>query len=125
MVTIDAWTGRFRSLDMQAARQQGECPCCGRGQYEYLSGAKAGAAVRLCGRNAVQIAPSQRLDEPLDFRRIAARLPSGSRPRQNEFLLRFEVKELEITLFSDGRAIVKGTEDAAAARTVYAKYVGA
>ena len=33
-------------------------------------------------------------------------------------------RALELTLFADGRAIVKGTAEAQVARSVYAKYVG-
>jgi adenylyltransferase/sulfurtransferase len=31
----------------------------------------------------------------------------------------------ELTLFTDGRAIVKGTKHASVAKSIYAKYVGA
>ena len=33
-------------------------------------------------------------------------------------------KEYELTVFRDGRAIVKGTNDASNARGIYAKFVG-
>jgi adenylyltransferase/sulfurtransferase len=39
-------------------------------------------------------------------------------------LLRFHVGEHDLTVFSDGRAIIKGTHDPAVARTLYAKYIG-
>jgi molybdopterin-synthase adenylyltransferase len=42
----------------------------------------------------------------------------------NAFLLRMAVAPYTITVFSDGRAIIGGTDDVAMARTVYAKYVG-
>jgi molybdopterin-synthase adenylyltransferase len=32
--------------------------------------------------------------------------------------------ELEMTVFPDGRAIIKGTEDPAVARAAYSRYVG-
>jgi molybdopterin-synthase adenylyltransferase len=41
------------------------------------------------------------------------------------FLVRFRVDELQVAVFPDGRAIVSGTKDPAAARGVYARYVGA
>jgi adenylyltransferase/sulfurtransferase len=47
----------------------------------------------------------------------------------NEYLLRADLrdngKHYQLTLFADGRAIVKGTDDAGVARSIYAKYVGA
>jgi adenylyltransferase/sulfurtransferase len=42
----------------------------------------------------------------------------------NEYLLRLEVDDYEITLFADARALIKGTDDEAVARTLYSKYVG-
>jgi adenylyltransferase/sulfurtransferase len=46
----------------------------------------------------------------------------------NQFMLRADVtdngKPYELTVFADGRAIVKGTQETAVARSVYAKYVG-
>jgi len=45
--------------------------------------------------------------------------------RQNGFLLRFRADNYEVTVFSDGRAVVKGTKDPAVARSLYAKYIGA
>jgi adenylyltransferase/sulfurtransferase len=32
--------------------------------------------------------------------------------------------EHEITVFRDGRAIIKGTDDVTAARSLYAKFIG-
>jgi len=44
--------------------------------------------------------------------------------RGNEFLLRCTLDACELTIFPDGRAIVKGTHDPAVARGLYAKYIG-
>jgi adenylyltransferase/sulfurtransferase len=48
----------------------------------------------------------------------------GTSLRQNGFLLRFQVSPYELTVFADGRAIIKGTTDPAVARSLYAKYLG-
>jgi adenylyltransferase/sulfurtransferase len=45
--------------------------------------------------------------------------------RQNDFLLRFRIAPYEMTVFADGRAILKGTKDPAVARSLYARYIGA
>jgi len=44
--------------------------------------------------------------------------------RQNDFLLRFRVAPYEMTVFADGRAILKGTQDPAVARSIYARFIG-
>ena len=75
----------------------------------------------LCGRNAVQIHERAR---PLDLARLkTALLPLGE-VRANEFALRFLTGPYEMTIFPDGRAIVKGTTDIGLARSLYARYVG-
>lgn len=123
LLTIDGWSGRVRSLNMQSARDQGECVCCKQQRFEFLSGEKTSASAILCGRNAVQIMPPEGVS--IDFRRVADRLKSGASPVMNAFMLRFRADPFQVTLFADGRAIVQGTADAATARSVYAKYVGA
>lgn len=123
LMTIDAWSGRVRSVDMSAAREQGDCACCKQRKFEYLSGEKTPATAILCGRDAVQIAAPAGGNR-IDLRELAGRL-RNLRPQHNEFLLRFSVDPLTLTLFSDGRAIVKGTRDPAVARGLYAKYIGA
>ena len=66
--------------------------------------------------------------EAVDLDTLAARLPARGPVRVNEFMLIAELtdadRDYEITVFRDGRTIVKGTDDAATARTLYAKYVG-
>lgn len=123
LVSFDVWTGRFRALDMQNAYDAGDCRCCKHDEYEYLTGERTSLSTSLCGRNAVQIAPAAR-DQKLDFRALASRLGHAARPTFNEFMLKFTADQYAVTLFPDGRAIVKGTNDPAAARSVYAKYVG-
>jgi adenylyltransferase/sulfurtransferase len=44
--------------------------------------------------------------------------------RANEYALRFFAAPYELTVFPDGRAIVKGTSDTGIARSLYARYVG-
>ena len=45
-------------------------------------------------------------------------------PPGTEFLMKCSAPPYELTLFKDGRAIVKGTGDPAVARALYARYVG-
>ncbi|MCG8405009.1 MAG: ThiF family adenylyltransferase [Phycisphaerales bacterium] len=125
LVQISVWTGQYHSFEMQRAFDQGNCPCCKGGVYDYLSGEQAGHAVSLCGRDAVQVRPAS--DSKIDLNAIAAkvRLVAKAPPTLNRYLLRFEVDNYEFTLFEDGRAIIKGTAEPEEGRSVYAKYVGA
>lgn len=113
----DFWQGPIRETAMPP--QDKDCPCCGRRDFVYLHGRRA--PVSLCGRNAVQIHERRR---PLDLTELARRLDGLGAVRANEFALRFTDGNHEITVFPDGRAIVKGTTDVGVARGIYAKYIG-
>jgi molybdopterin-synthase adenylyltransferase len=52
-------------------------------------------------------------------------LESIATVRANEFALRFFPAPYEMTIFPDGRAIIKGTTDVGVARSLYARYIGA
>lgn len=119
ITTVDVWTGDIR----QIAQPQplAECPTCGRREFTYLNGARR-APVSLCGHNAVQIHERSR---PLELRELASRLAPLGTVRANEFALRFETPPYLLTVFPDGRAIIKGTTDIGVARSLYARYIGA
>ena len=119
LVSCDIWTGRMQSI---APQRNPECRACGRREFTYLEG-QAQPHITLCGRDSVQIHERRRV---LDLATLESRLASTAEDvRQNGFLLKFRVPPYEVTLFTDGRAIVKGTTDAAVARSLYAKYLGA
>jgi adenylyltransferase/sulfurtransferase len=122
LISVDVWSGHFQNLDVTAARQEANCPCCKRGEFEFLSGERASKTTSLCGRDAVQVAPSK--SGKIDFDEVVRRVGRVARPKYNKFLLRFEVDKLSVTVFADGRAIIKGTDQPDAAKAIYAKYVG-
>lgn len=119
ITTLDVWTGVIRQIN-QPPRDP-DCRVCGRGEFEYLT-AKKRAPVSLCGRNAVQIHERQR---PLDLVALRRELERLGAVRANEFALRFFPEPYEMTVFPDGRAIIKGTTDIGVARSLYARYIGA
>ncbi len=134
LLSIDLWENLTRRFDVSGARGSGQCPCCVEGALDFLAGETASAATSLCGRNAVQITPADTAPrgERLDLARLAQRLSAHGEFTHNGYLLhgRFSGREagngpLELTLFPDGRAIIKGTTEPETARSVYARYVGA
>ena len=79
--------------------------------------------ITMCGRDSVQIHERNR---NLDLAELGRRLTDNvADVRNNDFLLRFRVPPYEMTIFADGRAIIKGTKDPAVARSLYARFVGA
>ena len=119
ITTLDLWYGGIRQID-QPARDP-DCPTCGRREFSYLEERRR-PPVTLCGRNAVQVHERER---PIDLDELRARLAPLGEVRANEFALRFRLDPYEMTIFPDGRAIVKGTSDEGVARSLYARYVGA
>jgi molybdopterin-synthase adenylyltransferase len=119
ITTLDLWDGRIRQID--APPPDPECPACARREFTYLDGTRRGPAI-LCGRNAVQIQGPPGL---IDLNELRLRLEPLGQVRANEYALRFTAAPYEITIFPDGRAIVKGASDTAMARSLYARYVGA
>jgi molybdopterin-synthase adenylyltransferase len=117
--SCDAWTGRFQTL--RVVRRL-DCRACVRREFVYLEG-EAQPHLTMCGRDSVQIHERRRhLDLALLGRQLSA---AGSEVRHNDFLLRLRVPPYELTIFADGRAIIKGTRDPSVARSLYARYVGA
>jgi len=121
---VDVWDGTLRKMSVANLRERSNCPACVQGQREWLSGTKRSQTTILCGRNAVQISPAEK--RPLLLAELAARLRTAGDVSQNSFLLRLTLPggEFQLTIFPDGRAIIKGTDDITVARSLYARYVG-
>jgi molybdopterin-synthase adenylyltransferase len=123
LTVFEMWDNRVRQVEVRNLREQADCPVCRRGQFEWLSGERASRTAVLCGRNAVQLSPAGPA-AALSLDELAAKLEPLGAVTRNRYLLRFTDGQYTITVFPDGRAIVGGTDDAATARTVFAKYVG-
>ena len=118
LLSFDVWSNE-RS-EIEAGHPRVDCQTCGQHEYVYLAG-QGRAHITLCGRNSVQIHERQR---PVDFTEMTARLQPHGRVRHNSFVLKFWREPYELTLFPDGRAIIKGTTDTAVARSLYARFIG-
>lgn len=118
LVSFDVWSGRFQSV--RVARNP-ECRACVHHDFRYLEG-DAQPHLTMCGRDSVQIHERRR---QLDLAALGKRIaPTVAEVRENGFLLRFRVPPYEMTVFADGRAIIKGTRDTGVARSLYARYIG-
>jgi adenylyltransferase/sulfurtransferase len=121
-LSVELWPFRVVEIGGSSAEPRPDCPCCARRSFAFLeTGASAGAE-SLCGRDAVHVRPraAARVDLPGLARRLA---PLGA-VRLLEYVLVFTAGGHELTVFEDGRALVKGTSDPSVARSVYDRYVG-
>jgi adenylyltransferase/sulfurtransferase len=127
LLTVDPWDNRVTYLDVARARKDADCPCCKGRDFEFLDGRAGSTAITLCGRDAVQLRHRQRPGR-LNLDEIARRLGRHGDVLSNEFMVQARITDgggqFELTLFGDGRAIVKGTAEAHVARGIYAKFVG-
>jgi adenylyltransferase/sulfurtransferase len=119
LFSCDVWSGKMQSIGILRDPQ---CRACARHEYSYLQG-KSQPHITMCGRDSVQIHEHRR---SLDLAALGEKLStSGMVVKKNDFLLKFAVPPYELTVFADGRAILKGSTDPAVARSLYARYVGA
>ncbi len=118
LLSFDLWTNEH--AEISAAKPRRDCRACGRREFIHLAG-EGRPHITLCGRNSVQIHERHR---PIDFSEMDRRLQPHGTVRHNDFVLKFWHDPYEMTVFPDGRAIIKGTTDTAIARSLYARYVG-
>jgi adenylyltransferase/sulfurtransferase len=120
LLSLDVWKGSVRTI--RTGGPAAGCIVCGERQFHHLAG-EGRPVITMCGRNQVQIHERNR---PVDLAEMERRLAPLGAVRANRFALQFAPRESEnqITLFPDGRAIIKGTSDPGTARSLYARYIG-
>ena len=122
LLSIDLWSLAFQSIDVGA--RDPNCPCCGQRDFAFLNRPAVANEPVLCGHDAIQVRPSAIGSVDLDD--LADRLRLVGDVKANRYLVRFSEPgaDRELTIFPDGRAIIKGTDDPREARTIYARYIG-
>ena len=127
LFVMNLWDNTTRHVKIAPlAGRKGKCPCCALRKFDWLDGEQGMQTTSLCGRNAVQVTP--RAGTKLDFASLGKQLNASGTVSANKFLLKFNVTDAgepyEFTIFPDGRAIIKGTDELDRAKVLYAKYVG-
>lgn len=122
LLAVDVWRLAFDRIPLDAPSP--DCPTCGHRQFTFLDRPALTQATVLCGHDAVQVRVHPGVS--LDLDALARRLRPAGDVLANPFLVRFRDATAghELTVFADGRAIIKGTGDEAEARSIYARYVG-
>lgn len=132
LMQFDLWRNEWRKVRLGAKSPQ--CPACALNRFDALERNTAESVAVLCGRDAVQITPQhndfgnagteEASVREIDLESLARRLDAVGSVQINSYLLRIEADGYELTVFRDGRAIIRGTDDATLARSLYARYVG-
>jgi adenylyltransferase/sulfurtransferase len=118
LLSFDVWTNDHS--EVAAGHPRADCRTCAHREFPHLAG-EGRPQITLCGRNSVQIHERRR---PVDFAEMTTRLQPHGTVKHNNFVLKFWRDPYELTLFPDGRAIIKGTVDTAIARSLYARFIG-
>jgi len=120
LMQFDVWANDRQRIKLGAPNP--DCKACGQRVFEFLDAETQEFSAVMCGRDAVQIAPPR--STLIDLGGLAAKLEPLGDVKRNEYLVRFLSNGHEMTIFADGRAIVKGTNDVSTARALYSRYVG-
>jgi len=115
LLYLDLWTRQVNTIQVERASA---CPTCVKGEFEAL--AKPSRATTLCG-DAVQILPREK--GILDLAALRERLARLGKAELRRGVLLAEVEGVSLTVFPDGRALIKGTKDPARAQALYDRYV--
>lgn len=116
LLRLDLWAGQAETTRVERAA---DCPCCGKRRFEFL--AQPSRTSTLCG-DAVQVLPRWRGSLNLDG--LAARLAPLGKARVQGGVLIATIEGAQLTVFADGRALVKGVADPNRAQTLYDRYIG-
>ena len=123
VLTMSIWEGNLQPVRAFAeANPSVMCDACAGRRYPALEGEGASETVRLCGRRSVQVSSDGRVRP--DFDRLEKELSAFGSVQRTENVLSAAVEGVTLTLFSDGRCVVRGTEDFARARGLVARYLG-
>ena len=115
---VDIWERDFRQVTVS---QREDCSCCVDHDYTFLDNVTERVTI-LCGRDAVQVSPVHR--ESISLEDLAHKLEPAGKVILTPHILFFTVDQFTLSIFCDGRAIIKGTNDEKKAKSLYAHYVG-
>ncbi len=120
LIIYDAWQPTFQRMSVA---KDPSCSCCGHLEFEFLNAERSDKITTLCGRDAVQISPARAGE--IEFDTLARNLSRIGEVKSNDNVLIFKDRggQHEMTLFRDGRAIIRGTKDAEIAKSIYSRYV--
>ncbi len=122
LVSIDIWNMELTRVPTGGPKS--DCRTCGERRFDFLNRATPNLETSLCGHDAVQVMVQPPVK--LDLEALSDRLRPIGDVLVNRFLVRFTDPATgnELTVFPDGRAIVRGVTEPAVARAVYDRYVG-
>jgi molybdopterin-synthase adenylyltransferase len=124
LISLNIWDGQFRTMAWTPPAPG--CLCCVSRNFQFLSTNGTDFTTNLCGRNAVQIVRSK-VGAEIDLSAAAERWQNAGEVGRTPWFVRCRLKDptgIDLTLFPDGRLIVRGTTEPMRATSIYARFVG-
>jgi adenylyltransferase/sulfurtransferase len=119
LLVIDGWRPEIQRIHLA---RRADCAACGRGEREYLGARRSQVLASLCGSDTISLDPVH--SGSIDLDGLGRRLEKLGSARRVGGVLLVDVEGRRLTVFADGRALIRGVKDETEARAVYAKYVG-
>jgi adenylyltransferase/sulfurtransferase len=119
LLVIDGWRPDIQKIHVA---RRSDCPACARGEREYAGAKRPQVLASLCGSDTISLDPVHR--SAIDMDGLAGRLATLGTTRRVGGVLVADVEGHRLTVFADGRALIRGAKTETEARAVYAKYVG-
>ncbi|MDD3925865.1 MAG: ThiF family adenylyltransferase [bacterium] len=121
LLEVDLWQRNYRLVDVTGAARS-DCPACD-GRYDYLNAEAGNHSPLYVGEASVQLYDAAEAGG-FDLGEIAGRLAGKGEVRNNGYVLSFIQESGSFYFFTDGRVIVRGTDDPGHARQLLAEYTG-
>jgi molybdopterin-synthase adenylyltransferase len=125
LISLDAWSGEFRTMP-SAAAPIADCPCCGQRNFPFLSTNGTDFTTNLCGRHAVQVLRPESAGR-IDLALTAERWRKVGIVATSPWFVKCKLNDpagIDLTLFPDGRLVVHGSTESSRAKSLYARFVG-
>ena len=119
LMVLDGWSPELLKIKMPRSKS---CPACVGGRREYLGGMRPQIIAALCGSNTVSFDPLHK--GKVDLAGIAMRLGKIGKVKVAGGVVVFETGKHGMTIFEDGRALIRGARDTGEARSLYSRYIG-
>jgi adenylyltransferase/sulfurtransferase len=119
LLVVDGWRPEIQRIHV--ARRT-DCPACVDGAREYVGARRTQVLASLCGSDTISLDPNH--EDLIDLDGLRHRLEGLGNARRAGGVLVADVEGRRLTVFPDGRALIRGVRDESEARAVYAKYIG-
>jgi adenylyltransferase/sulfurtransferase len=119
IITYDVWNHSFNNI---AIEKNLDCKCCSKHDYEFLKNINKEKIEILCGSGIFQVTPPKKTN--ISFEELSKKLSKIGKVEHDITHLKFNIDNIQIYVFKNGRALIEGTTDKKVAKSLYAKYIG-